>query len=427
MEAIMRKVTLKWLIGLVCIGLAFSAGATTWTYNSEDSTITDGQWTIIVNKDFKTTQTLKMSQRLVQNAAGKNTWVSAISGWQEPTEPDLSGILDLRSPLEIVCNAGEDTQETVSIRAVEIGQAALSGTALISYTITKLYCDIISGLGTYDTNSKQWQGTCFALNKGLTTVEIGGASERLPSLLFKDCSALKALKFNFPNARLAGHSYGQVVISDFTSLAPIDVSTVVAPGITNIYKNAFMCSKLCGDLTLTNIMSIGASAFQGASLTNVYLAGTLTGLPDQVFRGNSTITNVVLDLPDLTTIAYQAFGHPNSGLNQTKIRRVEFVSAIKDMGLVTNIVRYANNTNIGDLRIYVSKKQWTPSDEQKYDAETKPAGFFSEIKDEEKAALDAETQKNIIGVLVKGGTRKGIFIHKASIHDKKQGFAISIR
>ena len=426
MEAVMKKGMIKQLIGLVCIGLAFSASATTWTYNSADSTITDanGQWTIIVGKNFKTTKTLTMSQRLVQNSSGKNTWVSAISDWQAPTDPALSGVLDLRSPL-IVKDESDGTETT--IQSVEVGQAALTGVALFSYSITKFYCDIISVLGTYSSQSKQWTGTCFTGNTSLTTVEIGGTAEGLPSLLFKDCSALRTLKFNFPNVRWAGHSYGQVVVSDLSNLTPIDVSTIVTPGITNIYKSAFMCSKLCGDLTLTNVMSIGATAFQGASLTNVYLAGTLTELPDQVFRGNSTITNVVLDLPNLTTIAYQAFGHPNAGLNQTKIRRVEFVSAIKEMGLVTNIVRYANNSNIGDLRIYVSKKQWTPSDEQKYDAETKPTGFFSEITDEEKAALDAETQKNIIGVLVKGGTRKGIFIHKASIYDKKQGFAISIR
>ncbi len=408
MEAIMKKGILKQLIGLVCIGLAFSAGATTWTYNSEDSTITDGQWTIIVNKDFKTTQTLKMSQRLVSGG-----WKSAISGWKEPENTALSGVLNLRSPL-IVKDDSDNTETT--IQSVEVGQSALGGAGAVTYSMTELYCDIIGSMG----------ATCFGSNASLTKAEIGGTADNMPTL-FAYCANLKTIKFNFPDVRKAGSTNGSSIFGANVSPNAIDVATVVVPGITNILKGAFMSSKLYGDIVLTNIMSISAQAFQGAMLTNVYLAGTLTGLPDQVFRGNSTITNVVLDLPDLTTIAYQAFGHPNSGLNQTKIRRVEFVSAIKDMGLVTNIVRYANNTNIGDLRIYVSKKQWTPSDEQKYDAETKPAGFFSEIKDEEKAVLDAETQKNIIGVLVKGGTRKGIFIHKASIHDKPTGFAISIR
>lgn len=406
----MKKGMIKQLIGLVCIGLAFSASATTWTYNSADSTITDanGQWTIIVGKNFKTTKTLTMSQRLVSSA-----WKSAISGWQEPGDPALSGVLDLRSPL--IVKDGADGTET-TIQSVEVGQSALGGTGAVTYSMTELYCDIIGSMG----------ATCFGSNKSLKKAEIGGTADNIPTL-FAYCTNLKTIKFNFPDVRKAGSTNGSSIFGANVTPDTIDVATVVTSGITNILKGAFMSSKLYGDIVLTNIMSIGAQAFQGAMLTNVYLAGTLTELPDQVFRGNSTITNVVLDLPNLTTIAYQAFGHPNAGLNQTKIRRVEFVSAIKEMGLVTNIVRYANNSNIGDLRIYVSKKQWTPSDEQKYDAETKPTGFFSEITDKEKAALDAETQKNIIGVLVKGGTRKGIFIHKASIYDKKQGFAISIR
>ena len=406
----MKKGMIKQLIGLVCIGLAFSASATTWTYNSADSTITDAneQWTIIVDKNFKTTKTLTMSQRLVSNA-----WKSAISGWQEPENPTLSGVLDLRSPL--IVKDGADGTET-TIQSVEVGQSALGGAGAVTYSMAELYCDIIGSMG----------ATCFGSNKSLKKAEIGGTADNIPTL-FAYCTNLKTIKFNFPDVRKAGSTNGSSIFGANVTPDAIDVATVVTSGITNILKSAFMSSKLYGDIVLTNIMSIGAQAFQGAMLTNVYLAGTLTELPDQVFRGNSTITNVVLDLPNLTTIAYQAFGHPNAGLNQTKIRRVEFVSAIKEMGLVTNIVRYANNSNIGDLRIYVSKKQWTPSDEQKYDAETKPTGFFSEITDEEKAALDAETQKNIIGVLVKGGTRKGIFIHKASIYDKKQGFAISIR
>ena len=306
MEAIMKKATLKWLIGLVCIGLAFSAGATTWTYTGgtsktngyENGTITDGQWTLTVSTFETDIASIGLKQ---------------VSGWKTPSEASLSGILDLRSPSIVV---GEQTIELKAIR--------LAGSAFASWT-----------------------------------------------------------------------TYGKNII-------------------------AFHC-----DIAST----FGEKMFYGSTaLKEVYLGGTITSLQKNAFRGDSggTITNLVFDLPNLTSIYSDQYD--SAFQNQTKISRVELVNAFSDMSLITNVVRYANNSGpITGLRIYVSKKQWTPSNEQKYDKSTNPTGFFSAITDEEKADLDAEIQKNVMGVLVKDGTRKGIFVHKASKYDKPTGFAISVR
>ncbi len=187
-------------------------------------------------------------------------------------------------------------------------------------------------------------------------------------------------------------------------------------------------------------MAIGEKAFNGASLTNVTLAGTLVSLPTMAFKGSS-ITNVVLDLPNLVGIAADAFS------GQQNVRSVELVSVLADMGLVTNVVvAAANNKNLGeggyyvnggwqknDLRIFVSKKQWTPGAAETY-SDANPAGFFlgaDQFNAKEKAIIDADpTLEKAFGLLVvKSGTtvvRKAFFVHKPSLRDPK-GLYIRIR
>ncbi len=301
----MKKVILKRFIGLVCVGLAFSAGATTWTYKGgttksdgyKDGTITDGQWTLTVST-FETDEA--------------SIGLKNISSWQTPGEASLSGVLDLRSPSVVV---GEKTIELKTIRFA--GSAFASWNQSNKHTISAFYGDLAKSFG---------------------------------EQMFYTSTALK----------------------------------------------------------------------------EVYLAGTIDTLQKDTFRSTSggTITNVVFDLPNLTSIYNVAANHAFYG--QKTIRRVELVTPFTDMCLVTNIVKYADNSTINNLRIYVSKKMWKPSEKETY-SETNPTGIFSDITAEEKATLDAEIQKNVMGVFVMGGTRKGIFVHKTSKYDKPTGFAISVR
>ncbi len=434
----MKKTMIKRLIGLVCIGLAFSASAaTTWTYKktgagtSTAGTITNEQWTITVKSFDEENAILTLGNGSC-----------AITARVDPEDTTQAGILDLRD-IQVV--KGDDTENSIGIKSLALSQSAFNTS---KFGLKELYCNNISSLGS----------SCFANNTDLIKIEIGGPVEEFPTLLINKCSSLETAEFNFPNVKKAG-DWQTITGGSLTALKNnFDVSTFVNPGITNILKNAFAISYFYGDLTLTNVMFLGTAAFQGASLTNVYLSGSLTTLPQYVLRGNGTITNVVLDLPNLETIDYEAFGHQNQGHNQNMIRRVELVYALKDMGLVTNIVRFAasGSANLGEngymvydetqkknvwllnnLCIYVSKKQWNPNDKKNEEvkwSEENPSGFVADVstlKDKEKKLLDEKTLKNVMGVLItKSGTktvRKAFIIHKPSIRDPKTGFAISIR
>ncbi len=385
-------VYLRFLVCALGLCATLVARATEWTYSSTAKTITDGQWTLKVSSLDKEIGTLGLN---------------GIGGRADST---ASGVIDLRSPLVL---KDDSDDSTIAVSMVNLGASAFADWSS-KYNITEFYCDIIGSMG----------DNCFSTNGKMTTIEIGGTAETLPGLMLNKCTSLKTVKFNFPNLRKVGDR----IFGVNTNPNPIDISTIAVPSVTNVFAGGLGYSALRGDIVLTNVMFLGASAFQGASLTNVFLAGSLTNLPSQVFRGNSTITNVVLDLPNLTIVDKLAFGHPNSGLNQQKISRVEFVSALKEMGLVTNIVTYSNNKNAPEnLRIYVSKKQWTPGETEIYDATTNPTGFFSPLTDDEKAKVAADpTLKGAFGVLVSKGYRKAFFVHKPSIHDKQTGFLIRL-
>ena len=86
-----------------------------------------------------------------------------------------------------------------------------------------------------------------------------------------------------------------------------------------------------------------------------------------------------------------------------------------------------------NLRIYVSKRQWVPSEAETYSAEN-PTGFFlgkETFTDKEKQMIAADpTLKGAFGVCVKvvNGTlkRRAFFVHKKSPYDNG-GLSIIIR
>ena len=410
------------ILGSLCLGAVFTARATEWTFTpgKEDpnviGTITDGQWTLKVTGFDKENGVLKFA-----NWWGK----SIIKGWTAPADSALSGVLDLRRPLTVVDEAGERH----AIANVVAGQSAFTG----SSDLVALYCDILSFNGK-DTSQ-------FASNPNLTRIEIGGDADSMQGLLLNRNPKLKTVKIDFPAMRSIGSSNGQNIFGTQTTPDPIDVGTIAVPSVTNLFDYSLSRSFIVGNLVLTNIVSMGVGAFNSASLTNVFLAGPLTKLNDNVFKG-STITNVVLDLPELAEVSNTAFS------DQKYIRRVELVRTPADMGQVTNVIAAAasGNTNLGEngyqvsgkwlpnnLRIYVSKRQWVPSEAETYSAEN-PTGFFlgkETFTDKEKQMIAADpTLKGAFGVCVKvvNGTlkRRAFFVHKASPYDKG-GLCIRIR
>ena len=410
------------ILGSLCLCAVFTARATEWTFTpgAENpnviGTITDGQWTLKVTGFDKENGVLKFA-----NWWGK----SIIKAWSEPADSALSGVLDLRSPLTVVDEAGVRH----AIANVVAGQSAFTG----SSDLVALYCDILSFNGK-DTGQ-------FASNPNLMRIEIGGDADSLQGLLLNRNPKLKTVKFDFPAVRSIGSSNGQSIFGIQTSPDPIDVGTIAVPSVTNLFDYALNRSCIVGNLVLTNIVSMGTGAFNGASLTNLFLAGPLMKLNDYVFKG-STITNVLLDLPELAEVSSLAFNE------QKYIRRVELVRTPADMGQVTNVIAAAawGNTNLGEngylvsgkwlpnnLRIYVSKKQWVPSAAETY-SEDNPTGFFlgaGTFTAKEKQMIAADpTLKGAFGVCVRvvKGTlkRRAFFVHKKSPYDNG-GLCIIIR
>ena len=401
------------ILGSLCLGAVFTARATEWTYTpgKEDpnviGTVTDGQWTLKVTEFDKANGVLKFA-----NWWGK----SIIKGWTAPTDSALSGVLDLRSPLTVVDEAGGRH----AIAKVVAGQSSFTG----SSDLVAFYCDILSFNGV--------DASQFASNANLTRIEIGGDADSLQGLLLNRNPKLKTVQFDFPALRSIGSLNGQSIFGIDTSPDPIDVGTIAVPSVTNLFNYALSRSCIVGNLVLTNIVSMGVGAFNSASLTNVFLAGPLMNLNDNVFKG-STITNVVLDLPELAEVSNKAFS------DQKNIRSVELVRTLADMGQVTNVIAAAAyGNNLGEngylvsgtwlpnnLRIYVSRLQWKPSAAETYSAEN-PTGFFlgaDTFTDKEKQMIAADpTLKGAFGVCVKvvNGTlkRRAFFVRKASPYDK---------
>lgn len=400
------------VLGILCLGAVFSARATEWTFTpgKEDpnviGTVTDGQWTLKVTGFDKANGVLKLADMW-----GK----SIIKDWTAPADSALSGVLDLRSPLTVVDEAGVRH----AIANVVAGQSAFGSSDLVAF-----YCDILSFNGV--------DASQFAGNANLTRIEIGGDADSLQGLLLNRNPKLKTVKFDFPAMRSIGSLNGQSIFGFETSPDPIDVGTIAVPSVTNLFGGALSHRSIVGNLVLTNVAIIGDGAFNSASLTNVYLAGPATRLGNNAFRG-STITNVVLNLPKLAEVSPFAFNE------QKYIRSVELVRTPADMGLVTNVIAAAawGNTNLGengylvfgkwlpnDLRIYVSKRQWVPSAAETYSAEN-PTGFFlgaDTFTNKEKQMIETDsTLKGAFGVCVRvvNGTlkRRAFFVHKKSPYD----------
>ncbi len=370
----------------------------------------------------------------------------AVVGYAAPADSNKKGILDLRAPVVV---EGEGQTE---IKKIVVGQNAFGVDGddykLASEHMTAFYCDVIDKIGS--------EGS-FSNDANLEKVEIGGPAESIGHLVFVNDPKLKAVKFNFPQLRSIGESW-EFFGGDGSTTKPeaIDVQSILNPDVTNICAHILSHTFVCGDLVLSNIWNIGEQAFYKASLTNIYLKGSLTQLPQLVFatydNGAGTITNVVLDLPNLSTIASSAFG------SQPYIRALELqnVTSEWDLGQITNILAEAAggglHKNLGenagmikgaewipnDLRVYISKKQWTPSEKETY-SESNPSGFFlgkATFTDKEKEMIAADpTLTKAFGVLVvtyedNGATkvqRKAFFVDKRSVYDKVPGLSVIVR
>lgn len=271
---------LKFAAAALVAAFAASTYATSWTYSATDQTITDGQWTL----GLRSFDYLKSSGTIC---------FTGVKGWSKPDDESKSGVLDLRKPLLVDLGAGDAPMEFAKVK---FNDFAFKENA----NLVEFYCDIMSdGSGISDVSETGYFMSC----DNLTKAELGGPAETLGAIIFNRCKGLKTVKLAFPNLRKIKDCQGSYTfLGADTSPDPIDISTVAVPCVTNIGAGTLAHAKLYGDVFVTNLMFLGKFAFSGSSITNVHLAGTIDSLNENMFK-ESTVTNVVLDFPNLTNVA----------------------------------------------------------------------------------------------------------------------------
>ncbi len=392
----------KYILLALILALAGTVCAKNWTYDSSASTISDGQWTLSVSL--------------------KDTVLSVWGGKSYVDGGD--GVIDLNNPLTLTGGS------SVTVSGVVFGESSLSGKSALK----KFYCDIVDALGK----------SMLQSNPNLTDVVLKGEKvSKLSDLMLNRCSSLTNAVLKFPNLRTVGDRIFGVYTE---KVAPINVMDLLNPGVTNITSKLTQdkgSSFFYGDLVLTNVHAMSQNAFDDANLTSVYLAGPLEELKGDVFRGytKQSITNIVLALPNLKSVDSDAF------VGQCNIHSLEMQRVPKGgMALVKNVLYpAAKGEGLGEQyayglggwptqtnRIYVSRKQWTPSAEETW-TESNTNGFFlgKPFTEGEKKMIEADpTLTKAFGVWVQyQGTNlvhRAFFVHKPSPYDKL-GFVLHFR
>ena len=392
----------KYILLALILALAGTVCAKNWTYDSSASTISDGQWTLSVSL--------------------KDTVLSVWGGKSYVDGGD--GVIDLNNPLTLTGGS------SVTVSGVVFGESSLSGKSALK----KFYCDIVDALGK----------SMLQSNPNLTDVVLKGEKvSKLSDLMLNRCSSLTNAVLKFPNLRTVGDRIFGVYTE---KVAPINVMDLLNPGVTNITSKLTQdkgSSFFYGDLVLTNVHAMSQNAFDDANLTSVYLAGPLEELKGDVFRGytKQSITNIVLALPNLKSVDSDAF------VGQCNIHSLEMQRVPKGgMALVKNVLYpAAKGEGLGEQyayglggwptqtnRIYVSRKQWTPSAEETW-SPSNTNGFFlgKPFTEGEKKMIEADpTLTKAFGVWVQyQGTNlvhRAFFVHKPSPYDKL-GFVLHFR
>ena len=399
----------KYILLALILALAGTVCAKNWTYDSSASTISDGQWTLSVSlKD------------------------TVLSVWGVKSHvDDGDGVIDLNDPLTLTGGS------SVTVSGVVFGENSFSmdnkNNTIEKSALKKFYCDIVDALGK----------SMLQSNPNLTDVVLKGEKvSKLSDLMLNRCSSLTNAVLKFPNLRTVGDRIFGVYTE---KVAPINVMDLLNPGVTNFTSDAGVLNYgfIYGDLVLTNVHAMSQNAFDDANLTSVYLAGPLEELKWRVFRGytKQSITNIVLALPNLKSVNSDAFW------GQCNIHSLEMQRVPKGgMALVKNVLYpAAKGEGLGKQyayglggwpaqtnRIYVSRKQWTPSAEETW-TESNTNGFFvgKPFTDNERNMITADpTLTKAFGVLVEyrdgNLVRRAFFVHKPSPYDKL-GFVLHFR
>ena len=198
------------------------------------------------------------------------------------------------------CNLGPDSVITDAggnfYTITATGAAAFSGNATITGMVFPATLVSFSG------NNHCFFDGCKTLRR--VVLHAPGLT-KIGSYNFRNCTALAEADFDLPS--LATNDYSAFV---GCSALVADIATVCPPTVTCLGGNAFNgCSKLYGELVLTNLASLGGADFSGCGgLTSARLASaTLTSIPGLSFFNCTSLSNVVLDAPCVTRMNDRCF------------------------------------------------------------------------------------------------------------------------
>ncbi len=310
------------------------------------------------------------------------------------------GVLDWD---DIVLRKGD---ETISDLGVQIGFCALA-----SAPITEFYCNKVESMGTWGVRANKTIERVRASGPRLTT---------LSTECFSNCPKLTTVKLDFPNLR----TIDVQAFANCTSLKA-DVTDILNPAVTNIDYMAFYNVKgLSGDLVLTNIQTIGGSAFIQTGLTSLHLAGPLSTM-DAVFYACDAITNATFDLAEDVTTGTSFWGGPGAPFERIRFLRKPFGAES-----MTNLIGFVKGlTDPKACQIRVSRQQW-PLEERQACGWWWPATKEGGLSDEELAAKPDGCLGYAEGAPtdwpVMGAKRRAWIVHEPSPYDKA-GFIIRIR
>ena len=314
------------------------------------------------------------------------------------------GILDWD---DLILKEGENEIEDLGV------QVGFQG--LASASITEFHCNKMQDCGSWGF-------------KGNTTLKRVRASGPMLTVIngecFSGCASLEEVKFDFPNLRtIHGNAF-----SGCTNLKA-NVADILNSSVTTIDSMAFYNVKgLAGELTLTNVQSLGGSTFKETGLTKLYLAGPLASIPEAAFYNDDCagITNATFDLAENATVQASAFrGGRGAPFEQIRFLRKPFGASS-----MTNMLGYVKKlTDPKACRILVSRNQWSV-EERQASGWWRPATKEGGLSDEELAAKPqgclGYTEAKQSGWPIDGVLGRAWIVHEASPYDKG-GFCISIR
>lgn len=187
----------------------------------------------------------------------------------------------------------------INTRDIIGDQATLDG--LVAHTLTELYEDCVSRLGSY---------ACYN-NTGLSYVEMPGITTQYNGAsVFYSCTGLRSV--SFPNMRSFG-TYMFLFCSNLT--------TVYAPEATACGTETFRACTSLQSAVFPKMSTLGDTAFGGCfSLSSLSFSSSVTAIPRSAFMQCSLIMSV--DFPNVTVINQAAF------YSCTKLSTVSFPAAV---------------------------------------------------------------------------------------------------